>query len=57
MKKQLIIAAIAISIMFAVSCGPTTVSNVSENTDSVSIIESATDSILDSTVYEIDTLN
>jgi hypothetical protein len=57
MKKQLIIATIAISIMFAVSCGQTPVSNVSENTDSISIIESATDSMLDSTVYEIDTLN
>lgn len=57
MKKQLIIAAIAISIMFTVSCGQAPVSNVSENTDSISIIESATDSILDSTVYEIDTLN
>ena len=39
MKKQLIIAVMAISIMFAVSCGqPSSTSSSTTNTDSVSVI-------------------
>ena len=38
MKKQLIIAAMAISIMFAVSCGQPSSTSSTTNTDSVSVI-------------------
>jgi ABC-type phosphate/phosphonate transport system substrate-binding protein len=38
MKKQLIIAAMAISIMFAVSCGQSSSTSSTTNTDSVSVI-------------------
>ena len=55
MKKQLIIAAMAISIMFAVSCGHSSTSSTT-NTDSVSVIvDSLSEIPMDS--MAIDTLH
>jgi PBP1b-binding outer membrane lipoprotein LpoB len=55
MKKQLIIAAMAISIMFAVSCGQPSSTSSTTNTDSVSVIvDSLSEIPMDSMV--IDTL-
>ena len=55
MKKQVIIAAMAISIMFTVSCGQSSSTSSTTNTDSVSVIvDSLSEIEIDSTV--IDTL-
>jgi len=55
MKKQLIIAVMAISFMFAVSCGHSSSTSSTTNTDSVSVIvDSLSEIEMDSTV--IDTL-